>query len=84
MNSLQDFYKTQYDEYYEKYRKKSDALSYLTGTILGTLKYGNLSKHDKKLLAEGLLRSYQYAKIEIMESTQKDLDLILQKENLAY
>lgn len=84
MNSRQDYYKTQYDEYYEKYTKQSDALAYLTGTILGTLKYGDLSKRDKKLLANGLLRSYQYAKLEVRESTQKDLKDIFGEESLAF
>jgi polyhydroxyalkanoate synthesis regulator phasin len=84
MNSLQDYYKTQCDEYYEKYRKQSDTLSYLTGTILGILKYGDVSKNTKKQLIDGLIRSYKYSGLNVSESTQKDLDLILQKENLAY
>jgi len=84
MDSLQNYYKTLSDEYYEKYTKQSDALAYLTGTVLGIIKYGNLSQHDKIMLANGLLRSYQYAKLEVRESTQKDLKDIFGEENLAF
>lgn len=84
MDTLRDYYKEQYDLYYNRYNAKSSALAHLTGTIMGVVKYSDIQTAEKKVLINGLIGAYKTYGIEMHESTQKEIEEILGEKSLAY
>lgn len=59
---------------FEEYQKASSLGALTTGTIIGYIKYSDLSAREKKSLAKQLLWCYEYSGARITESTKKELE----------
>ena len=64
---------------YEEYSKKNAFGAYLTGTVIGFLKWSDMSEKDKKHLAKSLMWCYERSGEEMSEIIQEDLKKYLQK-----
>lgn len=62
---------------YEEYSKLNSLVGLLTGTITGTMKYGDVSDEVKKALARQLQWCYEMADVPTSDSTKEDIERFL-------
>lgn len=62
---------------YEEYSKQSTLSSYMSGTVLGFLKWSNMTDKDKKQLAKQIQWCYEKSGAEMSDSVKKDIQEIL-------
>ena len=61
----------------EEYVKQDVLASYMTGTVIGFLKWSNMADKDKKTLAKQLKWCYETSGAYFPPSVQKDIEAIL-------
>lgn len=84
MSTLRDHYKAESDKYYNLYQQMSGSLAYLSGSIVGILKYGSLSRIERITLAKGLLTALTKAETTLSTSDMNYLKEISEEKSLAY
>lgn len=62
---------------YEEYSKQSMLGSYMTGTVLGFIKWSDMADKDKKTLAKQLQWCYERSGNVMPESVSKEIQEIL-------
>lgn len=63
---------------YEEYSKQSTLSSYMAGTVLGFLKWSDMTEHDKKTLAKQIQWCYEKSGAEMSDAVKEDLKMLLQ------
>ena len=64
---------------YEEYSKATALGSLMTGTIIGFLKWSDMSEKDKAKLAKSLMWCYEMSGESISEEVQTDIEKYLKK-----
>ena len=64
---------------HEEYSQQSRLGGYMTGTILGFLKWSDMSDSEKKSLAKQLLWCYETSGAPLTDSIKKEIEEILSK-----
>lgn len=62
---------------YEEYSKQNELAAYTVGTVIGFLKWSDMTDKNKKTLAKQLQWCYEKSGAEIPPSVQKDIEDIL-------
>ena len=62
---------------YEEYAKVNALSSLMSGTMLGFIKWSDMSEQDKKVLAKQLQWCYEHSGATMPESVKEDLKKIL-------
>ena len=64
---------------YEEYSQQSTLSSYMTGTMLGFIKWSDMNDKNKKHLAKQLLWCYEKSGAPLSDSIKKELEDIVSK-----
>jgi len=62
---------------YEEYSKQNMLGGYMTGTVIGFLKWSDMGEQNKKRLAKQLQWCYEQAGVEIPNSVKEEIKQIL-------
>jgi hypothetical protein len=64
---------------FEEYQKVSALAALITGTITGYLKYSDMSKQQKQMMAKQLQWCYEKAEVSMLNSVKEDISKVLSK-----
>ena len=64
---------------YEEYSQQRTLSSYMTGTVLGIIKWSDIDEKNKKTLAKQLLWCYDASGAPLSDSIKKELEEIVSK-----